>query len=246
MIRQRTAFVITAVGILVSVSALVMYDAGLLGVQHVIVSGAQANPWDTAFMTKASDMIFEGTVKSTETKHVYEPPITRSPEEHKRIVKERADIIMNITGEPTPPSNYEWPILPNGNLLIEPERHVPYNYVTVQVTEWLKDSTGQFADQVIVRDYTTGATGKIGGEPAWFEYRDAVGYSDGEKGIFFAEYIEGELTTHGALQVFRYNDDGLVYLPYSDDFEEPFVADELRADIRANLEPLNKTAQNIN
>lgn len=228
---------IAAAGICIAVSGFVLYDAGLLGVQQVIVSSTQVQRWDTAHSIKLSVMVFEGTVNSTETKHVYEPPRTQSLEEYKKEVKEYSEWWANQTGEPlsdydTPPDRY--PILPNGDLLIEPDKHVPYNYVTVQVTEWFKDSTGQYADQVVLRDDITRAIGKIGGKPAYFEDRYAVEYPDNEKAIFFAYYTEDELVTHGAFQVFRYDENGQVYLPYFAKFKEPRVADELRAEIRAN------------
>lgn len=234
MINQRVIFAVAAAGICIGISGFVLYDTGLLGVQYIVTSGGgQVRSWDTAFATKASVMIFEGTVKSTEVKLVYEPPETQSLKE----IKENIDSWNNFTGESVDYSEDldKYPILPNGDFLTGPEKHIPYNYVTVQVTEWFKDSTGQYADQVVIRDDVTGAAGKIGGEPVWFEDTYAVGYFTGEKAIFFVDIIDGELDTDGAVQVFRYDENGRVYLPYFADLEEPFVADAFKAELRANL-----------
>ncbi|MDA7958992.1 MAG: hypothetical protein MPI95_07930 [Nitrosopumilus sp.] len=219
-------------------AAFAMYDAGYLGVASVVTGGSQVAQWDTARVTKASVMVFEGVVKSTETKLVYEPPITISPE----TARENAEIIANLTGVSVEQQYEEdrkyadrMELLPNGHWLASPEREVPYSYVTVHVTEWFKDEGGELPGTVTFRDYPREAVGKIGGRPALFENLYAAGYEDGEKAIFFVQNLDGELATHGALQVFRYDGEGGVYLPYFEGHMEPFDAGEFKAEIRDNL-----------
>jgi|SRR5581483_11677618 len=89
----------------------------------------------------------------------------------------------------------------------------PYQFVTIQVEKYLKDSTGTQPKQITFRDFGAGVA-FVDGKKVFIESEDQTGYPIGERALFFIENVDGNLQSQGTIYKFGIKDDGTVQSTY--------------------------------
>src|SRR5690606_39674511 len=72
------------------------------------------------------------------------------------------------------------------------EIKTPYQFVTIEVEEYIKDEEGVYSPQLIFRDFGSGFT-TIEGKKVIIEVEDQTEYKIGERSLFFIERVDGYL-----------------------------------------------------
>lgn len=98
------------------------------------------------------------------------------------------------------------------------ENHVPHMFITLAVDQYIKDTTGEFADEITVIDITTG-TGTENGMKIRYVVDNAGDYVIGERSLYFAVPCKNDdlyLCTSSGLTKYDYTDDGMLQVPYNE------------------------------
>ena len=105
------------------------------------------------------------------------------------------------------------------------EKHVPYQFVTLKVDEYIKDKTGNFADTLTIRDKANGV-GSWKNMKVNYHSEEVVDYSVGEQSVFVVgkNTDEDYLYVTGYIAKYDILDDGTIQ---SKDMAEMFESFEI-------------------
>ncbi len=156
--------------------------------QHlpVVNTSSQSVMYSFENKIKSHGVAFLGTVQSVETKI-----LDQSAYKERNVYKEGSSeledelVLKVINNEIT---NQELLEIMEQQLTGETyteyvENKTPFRYITLDVDQYFKDSTGQFADTIIVKTYGEGE-GILDGEKVYYPNRNNMEYPVGEQAIY--------------------------------------------------------------
>ena len=115
--------------------------------------------------------------------------------------------------------------VPYGEPMFE-EQHVPYQFITLRIDEYIKDSTGNFAETLTVRDKAN-AVGTWKNMKVKYESEEVVDYTVGEQSVYIiGKSVDGTyLFTPGFVGKYNILDDGTIQTKdMADVFESQNIA----------------------
>ena len=98
------------------------------------------------------------------------------------------------------------------------EYHVPYLFVTLRVDEYIKDSTGQFLDTIVVKTKGTGE-GTYRGEQRFYTYDTENDFPIGKTAMYSINvFSENDFRIDSHTAIFHIFDDGTIQSDYMQEF----------------------------
>ncbi|MGH9879751.1 MAG: hypothetical protein ACRD5H_19145, partial [Nitrososphaerales archaeon] len=99
------------------------------------------------------------------------------------------------------------------------EKRNLYQFITVNVEQYLLDKTGQHQAQITFKDYANGCFDALEKECAYGEY--VIQYEKGERILIFTSEVEGQLWHNGYANTFKETADGKFQTPWMKEAGQP-------------------------